>query len=118
MDVFIGDQWKGGSVQNLAYDFGIPLSTFDGVEILLAYYSYEDYSGSAFVLFEKDGKLFEVNGGHCSCYGLSESNYSDSTGTQWQPEETTWESLVTRLKSWQFEGFSDELRALIEAPHA
>ena len=45
---------------------------FEGVEVLLASYSYEDYSGLAFVLFRKDGELFEVNGSHCSCYGLED----------------------------------------------
>jgi hypothetical protein len=37
------------------------------------------------VIFEKDGKLWEVNGSHCSCYGLE---------GQWQPEETTWEAIA------------------------
>jgi hypothetical protein len=58
------------------------------VNILLASYTYEDYSGDAFVLFEKERKLFEVNGGHCSCYGLE---------NQWKPESTTVESLLHRL---------------------
>jgi hypothetical protein len=53
-------------------------------------YWYEDpdgYSGSAFGLFVMDGKLYEVHGGHCSCYGLED---------QWEPEETTWEALLMR----------------------
>ena len=58
------------------------------VEVLLAYYDYEDYTGLAFVLFRKDGKLYEVNGSHCSCYGLA---------GQWEPEETTVEALYHRL---------------------
>lgn len=56
-------------------------------EVLLAYYTYEDYSGSAFVLYQKDGKLFEVHGSHCSCYGLE---------GQWEPEETTYAALSMR----------------------
>lgn len=55
--------------------------------ILIAVYTYECYSGKAFVLFERDGKLFEVNGSHCSCYGLEDA---------WSPEETTWEALLMR----------------------
>lgn len=35
------------------------------------------YDGDAWVLFEKDGQLYEVHGGHCSCYGLE---------GQWVPE--------------------------------
>lgn len=46
--------------------------------IIYAGYSYEDYSGDALVVFEKDGKLFENNDGHCSCNGLE----------HWKPEET------------------------------
>lgn len=63
---------------------------FDGIEVLLASYEYQDYYGDAFVLYRKDGKLYEVNGSHCSCYGLE---------GQWSPEETTKESLKHRLES-------------------
>jgi len=58
-------------------------------EVLLASYSYEDYSGDAFVLFRKGDKLYEVNGGHCSCHGLE---------GQWEPEETTVKALLHRIK--------------------
>ena len=54
------------------------------VEILFASYGGGVYEGDAFVLFEQDGKLFQVTGGHCSCYGLE---------GQWDPEETTLEYL-------------------------
>ena len=59
--------------------------------ILFATYTYENYEGSAWVLFynEEDGKLYEVNGSHCSCYGLE---------GQWEPEETTLDALALRLK--------------------
>lgn len=60
-----------------------------GIEVILASYSCANYSGGAFVLFKKDGKLFEVNGSHCSCYGLE---------GQWEPEETTVDSLKHRLE--------------------
>lgn len=58
------------------------------IEILLASYEYANYSGDAFVLFRKEGKLFEVNAGHCSCYGLED---------QWTPEETSIEALRHRI---------------------
>lgn len=64
------------------------LKEWEGINILFASYSYANYSGDAFVLFEKEGKLFEVNGGHCSCYGLE---------GQFEPEETTLEALRHRL---------------------
>lgn len=55
--------------------------------LLIAVYTYESYSGKAFVLYEHDGKLFEVNASHCSCYGLE---------NQFDPEETTWAALLMR----------------------
>jgi len=58
------------------------------ITILFAVYIYENYYGRAFVLFEIDGKLYEVNGEHCSCYGLE---------GQWEPEETTIEDIKYRL---------------------
>ena len=56
----------------------------DNANILLAYYECEDYDGYAYVLYEQEGKLYEVHGGHCSCYGLE---------GQWEPEEVTIEYL-------------------------
>lgn len=73
------------------------------INILFAVYDVSTYGkgfvvdGSAFVLFEKDGKLFEVNGGHCSCYGLE---------GQWEPEEVVLEELEHRLTKGKF--FLDE----------
>ncbi len=57
-------------------------------KVLAAAYHYEDYEGHAFVLFIKDGMLFEVNGSHCSCYELE---------GQWEPELVDIESLEHRL---------------------
>jgi hypothetical protein len=56
-------------------------------EVLFASYGGAAYEGDALVIFERDGKLYEVNGYHCSCYGLE---------GQWSPEETTWEALAER----------------------
>lgn len=85
---------------------------FQGIEVLLASYTYRDYEGEAFVLFRKDGQLFEVNGGHCSCYGLE---------GQWKPEETTIEALEHRVKEGNLGGarygrnkFAFELMALLQ----
>lgn len=46
---------------------------------------YEDTS--LFVFLGTDGKLYEVHGSHCSCYGYE---------GQWLPEETTFEALAAR----------------------
>lgn len=75
-------------------------------KILFAYYSVESYSGDTFVLFEQDGKLYEVTGSHCSCYGLE---------GQWEPEETTIEALahrITNSKSWYH--YSDSYRPALK----
>lgn len=113
--MFLND-WKESGVDGMKSDFGITDADLEGAEILLASYTYEDYSGSAFVLFRRDGKLFEVNGGHCSCFGLGESDYSGDTTTQWQPEETTVESMMARIEShWDFDGCREELRTILKS---
>jgi hypothetical protein len=66
------------------------LPTLD--QIIIAEYTYESYEGSVFVLFERDGQLYEVNGSHCSCNGIE---------GQWSPEATTWEALYMRRFSQQ-----------------
>ena len=53
------------------------IDNFDGT-VIFAAYEYEDYSGSAEVIFIHDGKFYMVQGGHCSCNGLEE---------QWEPVE-------------------------------
>ena len=79
-----------GNEQDVIDSFQIDQNELNGAFILLAWYGYGDYDGSAFVLFERNGKLYEVNGGHCSCYGLED---------QWSPEETTADVLVHRIKN-------------------
>lgn len=93
MSIYLNDwapdhNYNGTGLDGVKSDFKIGDDALVGVEIILASYTYEDYSGDAFVLFRKDGQLFEVNGGHCSCYGLE---------GQWEPEETSVEALRHRL---------------------
>lgn len=82
---------------------------WDGVDVLFAAYEYEDYSGDAFVLFKKDGKLFEVHGGHCSCNGLE---------GQWEPEECTAASVRYRLDEGRaygvFERYAQVIREAVD----
>ena len=85
--------------------------TWDKINIILASYGYEDYFGDAFVLYEYDGQLFEVNGSHCSCYGLED---------QFVPERTSLEAIADRLingglgkESYSGNEFSVELKQLI-----
>ncbi len=84
---------------------------FQGAEILLASYGTPDYEGYAFVLFRRDGRLYEVNGSHCSCYELE---------GQWEPEETTAEALLHRVQhgelgkgAWDENPFAEELISVL-----
>lgn len=79
------------SKQDVATQFNVSLE--DNVNILYAEYNNEDYSGNATVIFEQDGKLFEVHGSHCSCYGLE---------NQWEPESCTVEDIIQRAENNQF----------------
>jgi len=90
--------------KDIASSFRTELS--DDIDVLLAAYSDEDYSGDAFVVFIKDDKLYEVNGSHCSCMGLED---------QWEPEETTFEALEHRMtEGYLCYHFRDEVRARLE----
>jgi hypothetical protein len=110
------NDWKNSGEAGMLEDFGIDKSALEGAHVLLASYTYEDYSGKAFVLYRRDGKLYEVNGGHCSCYGLrDQSYYEEGEGkTQWEPEETSKEALEKRIDNdYTFDGMRDELRAVL-----
>ncbi len=111
--MFLND-WKDSGLEGMKADFGIDDAALEGATVLLASYTYEDYSGDAFVLFERGGKFYEVNGSHCSCYGLSESSYSGDTTTQWQPEETTVEALRHRLEKGHVGEIADALRQVLD----
>lgn len=63
------------------------LNDLKGAKILVAWYGHGGYEGSSFVLYQKDGELWEVNGSHCSCGGLED---------QWSPEKTSWAAIAKR----------------------
>ena len=73
--------------EDMLREFGITSEQLEGVDVLYASYDRADYEGWANVIFRKEGKLYEVNGSHCSCYGLED---------QWEPEETTVKALLSR----------------------
>jgi hypothetical protein len=84
------------------------IAKWNPFNILFASYGLGDYSGQAFVLFEHNQKLYEVNASHCSCYQLE---------GQFDPEETTVEALKLRLTEgefgkddWYDNGFHVELK--------
>lgn len=119
--IYLND-WKDSEREGMKTDFNIDESYLDGVEILLASYTYEDYEGEAFVLFRKDDKLYEINGSHCSCCGLEAQDYTgENVTTQWEPEGTSVESLLKRLNEGKLgvdfydrSTFADELRSVLK----
>lgn len=76
-----------GSLEDVVSNFQLSSEQLEGVEILYAMYDGGGYDGWAHVIIRKDGKLYEVNGSHCSCYGLE---------GQWEPEETSVTALLFR----------------------
>jgi len=98
--VYFEDWDREDGREQMMHDFQIAEKDLEGVEILYAVYTYEEYAGSAFVLFRKDGKLYEVNGGHCSCYGLE---------GQWLPEETN----VDAIRNWKFSAFPEGVKETV-----
>ena len=85
-------------IDSVHANFGIPSETVKDEEVLYAYYGYGCYCGSATVLFQRDGKLYEELSSHCSCYGLENT---------WSPEEVTWDQLAVRNLKWRFEDDKD-----------
>lgn len=80
-------------IKQVAYDFQVDIEFLEELNILVATYTYQNYEGSAFVLYESNGKLYEVNGSHCSCYGLE---------GQWIPEEASLDEMEHRLTEGTF----------------
>ena len=89
------------------------IAKYAHVDVLLASYGTDNYTGDAFVLFRntKDGQLYENHGSHCSCYGLE---------GQWKPEICDLESLRHRLKqgslgcSYSGNEFNSELSEILD----
>lgn len=53
--------------------FSIPAAERVGMEVLFGYYECEDYSGDAYAIYRRNGKLYIIAGSHCSCNGLEGS---------------------------------------------
>lgn len=112
MGIYLND-WSGCGLESVVAEFEsiYPPFSYDDlstinhhinnkyleVNILFASYTSGNYAGSAFVLFEKGGKLYEVNGVHYSCSGLE---------GKWEPEETSWEAIKLREFNAMYDGFS------------
>ncbi|AWV98261.1 hypothetical protein [Arcticibacterium luteifluviistationis] len=95
----------------MKYMMDSTLRKYKNVNILFASSSRNGYNGYAWVLFEENGKLYEVNGIYASIYGLSE---------QWNKEPVVLIELQNRLEkgtfgtSWNQENvFAAELKAFL-----
>ena len=77
------------SKQDVISNYSIKEDDIKDYDILFAYYTYQNYEGESLVILrdKSNGKLYEVNGSHCSCYGLE---------GQWELEETNIEALMKR----------------------
>lgn len=76
-----------GGPEKILLHFELDGDALAGADILLASYNIHGWSGDAYVLFRRDGQLFEVFGSHCSCHGLA---------GQWDPQETSLPALSAR----------------------
>lgn len=85
--------------------YGLEEGALDGCQFIIADYTYENYSGSSFVLFMQNGTLYENHGSHCSCYGLE---------GQWGPEETSVAELEGRLDRGGLGEYEYVLREALE----
>ena len=82
---------------------GITTDAFNPDEIVILYadYTYENYSGDAYVFGYNKVKecFFEVHGGHCSCYGLER---------QWVEDELTIQETIDIKSKWLDAPFDEE----------
>lgn len=104
------------SQEEMAQDFssswnGEPLHKAMTVDVVFAAYETPGYEGEAIVLYREGGKLFEVHGSHCSCYGLE---------GQWEPEEVDPDVLLQRVEKAGVYGveasFKEEIKAALSTP--
>lgn len=103
MNKFLGN-WE--NKEDVIRDFEVDASVLKGARIIMAWYGNDYYEGSAFVLFRRNKKLYEVNGSHCSCYGLE---------GQWDPEETSVQALKHRYEQGTFTDYYSDGSAAKDA---
>ena len=87
-----------------------PIRPMSEADLIYANYTYEDYRGQAIVFFIHDGRIYEVNGSHCSCHGLED---------QWEPEEVTpayLKEMIVRdgCRLQHFPGLKDALKDFLK----
>lgn len=105
---YMGDFGWSNS-QDVLNSFNASSDALTDCRVFVACYRDTDYSGSAYVLYASGKTLYEVHGGHCSCFGLE---------GQWEPEDTTIDSLRHRLKHGNLDvcmgGIGDKVLRAVE----
>lgn len=90
------------TIEDIESVWSLESGSIRNINVLASEYTYENWNGSAFVLYEEGGKLYVVHGSHCSCYGLE---------GQWDPEETTVEEIEHQLENgYIYNGYQTEIR--------
>lgn len=79
-------------LESIKNEFADTCGNLQDADVLFAWYSCgtRDYNGDAIVLFQQQGKLYEVSASHCSCNGFE---------GQWDAHEVTWAQLAMRNQS-------------------
>lgn len=77
MSLFLG-AWEDEA--DICRDMEISPGTLAEYEVLIAGYWSGSWEGSVWMLLRKDGQLYEVHAGHCSCNGL-EGQFGPSATT-------------------------------------
>lgn len=87
---------------------------YKNINFLFASYGTDNYSGDAYVLFEKEGKLYEVTGSHCSCYGLEGQFEYNSPSTLEGIKYIIESNKRFGVDEWSDNNFREELIKFLE----
>lgn len=71
--------------EQIVEQYEIPSLLLEGIHLIVAGMWEDSYDAHAFIVFEREGKVFEVQSAHCSCYGHE---------GQWEPIERPIEAIV------------------------
>lgn len=104
------ESWK--EFDNKEYNYKTKQYEYDGKvdvkdkEVIFARMRQESYEGYAQMIYQRKGKLYEVTGSHCSCYGFE---------GQWDPTEITWDQLAMRpaVKDPKSYSYDADLAAIV-----
>ena len=85
--------------EKIAQDFDIAEEHLRDAEIMIAYMSEGSWGcdSDAFIVFRKDGVLYEAHGSHCSCFGFE---------GQWEPGPIESIEAVLKRSDWALAGGS------------